>query len=168
MVLINGNYKFIVYKLDTQKSIMNRLAYELKTLPNYLYFPSGIPTLVDFHNNEGKIVVEDLLKTLSSSSKDNFVGNLEEIKVKLSQQKLNMVLDILPLYIAYNKVLVDIPKDFQEVYSLTYQEELNKSGLFEKPENIYKIWEERENIKTTFDKQIKSNAVNVKKDMDLY
>ena len=66
MVLINKKIKFIVYELDTQKSAINRLAAELKTLPNYLYFPSGIPTLNEFHNERGDIVVEDLLKKLYS------------------------------------------------------------------------------------------------------
>lgn len=168
MVRINKKLNFIVYKLDTQKSAINRLATELKTLPNYLYFPSGVPSLNDLHDDEGDIVVEDLFKTILSPSKDDFVGNLEEIKEKITQQKLNMLLDIFQPYVAYNKQLSSIPEDYQQVYSLTFQEELNKSGLFETDQNIYKIWEDRENIKKSFDKRIKSNSVNTKKELDLF
>ena len=170
MVLINKKIKFIVYELDTQKSAINRLAAELKTLPNYLYFPSGIPTLNEFHNERGDIVVEDLLKKLSigDESDKNFVVNLEEIKTKIAQQKLNMILDILPPYIAYNKMLAEIPEDYQQVYSLIFQEKLDKSDLFEKPQNIYNIWEKREEIKMSFDTQIKNNAKSSKTYIDLF
>ena len=164
MVLINGK-KFIVYALDTQKSIMNRLAVELKTLPNYLYFPDGIPTLVDFHNERGDIVVEDLLnimKNFPTGNEKTFVVNLKNIEKKISQQKLTMIFDILPPFIAYNKELAELPEEYQELFSLTFQEELDKSGLFEKSQNVYNILKDRENIKTTFDKLIKNNAKSSK------
>ena len=51
MVKVNGT-KFKVYELDTDTSIISRIAVELKTLPKYLFFTQGQTGLKSLKNIE--------------------------------------------------------------------------------------------------------------------
>lgn len=110
MVRFN-NVQFKVYDLDTIDTVFDRLASNLKSLPNYLYFPDGLPTM-DMIYSDININVENLYETIisNSSKADSFEQIqifLEDIKPKLEQHNLSLNINVLPLYIAYNKLIKD-------------------------------------------------------------
>ena len=112
--VFNKTFKeFFVYELDTQESVINRLASELNTLPKFLYFTDGIPSMERLRD-ETPIKVENLLDTITTSEK-GFEDLIEELNEgnKLKQQKLTTI-DILSLFFAYNKSII---KTYTEIES---------------------------------------------------
>ena len=105
MVIVNGK-KFKVYTLDDLNTFKNRLAYKLKTLPIYLYFPDGI-SYEDIIQKDKNIKVENILSQIIESSKEN-----KDIKTLIDNIKENFGLKydiketVLPLWVAYNKKIV--------------------------------------------------------------
>lgn len=167
MVLINGTDKFIVYDLDTLQSVLNRLAVELRTIPKYLYFPKGVPTIKQFHE-EANIDVEDLLEFISGDTGYSFVPIFEALKDKLGQQKLNLREDILMPYVAFNKQFRETPDDMRGVFILMMQSELDDKKIFPDKQNIIHIWENREKTERKRDLSINSNDSMVKKQLDMF
>jgi hypothetical protein len=107
-IVINGTpaFDFIIYDLDTQKSAIIRLAARLQTLPKYLYFPEpeGIPDIQKFREKDRKIIVENLLTTITSEKNGiDFVKLFNILKDKLSQKNLDLHDDILRIFIVLNK-----------------------------------------------------------------
>ena len=97
MPFINEIFKhkdFFVYELDTPNSVINRLASEMNTIPKFLYFTEGIPSLKKLHEDQ-PIEVENLLNTIITTDKE-FVELINELNEenKLKQQNLH-VLDII-------------------------------------------------------------------------
>ena len=48
MVYFKNQEEYIlldIYNLDTDETVLNRLAARLNTLYRYLYFPAGVPTI---------------------------------------------------------------------------------------------------------------------------
>lgn len=149
MVLINQKLNFAVYDLDTQESIIQRLASKLKTIPKYLYFPKGIPNVKEIKES-GNIDVENLLETITDKSVGyNFMLVFEKIKDKLNQQKLEIYNDILVPFVVLNKNFANYNNDLLGVYLLLLDTELNKSNIFTQQINVTKIWDK--DSKTTRD-----------------
>jgi hypothetical protein len=97
MVQINRK-EFPLYELDNQDTIIQRISSIMKTIPKYLYFPEGIPTVWD-----GNIVVQDLLDVIKKSATElNFDSLYKVISQKIIQQNLSLEKDILYPFIAYN------------------------------------------------------------------
>lgn len=86
MVKVNGK-EFKIYDLDTQTSIISRIAASNKTLPKYIYFPEGKPTLEQFKNSDN-IIVEDLLKIIKDDD-NSFYNIYQEVKTK--NENLGMI-----------------------------------------------------------------------------
>lgn len=110
MVRFN-NVQFKVYDLDTIDSVFDRLAANLKSLSKYLYFPDGLPNM-DMIYSDQNINVENLYETIITNSSttesiEQIENFLENIKQKLVQQDLSLNTGVLPLYIAYNKLIKD-------------------------------------------------------------
>lgn len=105
MVIVNGK-KFKVYTLDDLNTFKNRLAYKLKTLPKYLYFPDEI-SYEDIIQKDKNIKVENILSHIIESSKENkYIKTLiDNIKEKFGL-KYDIKEQVLPLWVAYNKKIV--------------------------------------------------------------
>ena len=105
MVIVNGK-KFKVYTLDDLNTFKNRLAYKLKTLPIYLYFPDGI-SYEDIIQKDKNIKVENILSQIIESSKENkdIKTLIDNIKEKFGL-KYDIKEKVLPLWVAYNKKIV--------------------------------------------------------------
>jgi hypothetical protein len=129
---INGAYvrtfELDIYDLDTQKSAITRLASEMKTIPRYLYFPKGVPSLEQL-NKEYSITVEDLLENIISEDKEDldFVTFANSIKGKLDQQNLNLRDDVLLPFVAYDSSIAIDQRNVLHALSDTIERE----NLFE-------------------------------------
>jgi hypothetical protein len=103
MVTVNGkNYE--LYDLDTVQSFIDRLASIQKTLPKYLYFLNGMPTIENL-NSGTNIIVEDLLGYIKSKGGYDFPSVYEYFREKMMQNKLDIIKDILTPFIIYNSDL---------------------------------------------------------------
>ena len=67
MVKINGK-KLKIYDLDNLITIKDRIALDLKTLPEYLYFPNG---LTYDALNKKNIIVTDFLSEIKNEAQNN-------------------------------------------------------------------------------------------------
>ena len=76
MVKIN-NRDFKIYDLDSEKTINERIAVDMKTLPNFLIFPNGIPSIEMFSKDQN-IDVIDLLDIIKRGS--NIVDVYDKLK----------------------------------------------------------------------------------------
>jgi hypothetical protein len=117
-----------IYDLDTQKSAITRLASEMKTIPRYLYFPEGVPSLEQL-NKEYSITVEDILENIISIDKKglDFVTFANSIKGKLDQQDINLRNDVLLPFVAYDSSIAIDPRNVLHVLSDT----IESANLFE-------------------------------------
>ena len=105
MVKIN-NKEFQIYELlDTEESILNRIAVKLNTFQKYIYFTNGIPKIEDFYT-DGNIIVEDVFSTITNYDNINFEKLYEEVKDKIVID--NLLFDLINPFIAYNKDLENI------------------------------------------------------------
>ena len=154
--VFNKTFKeFFVYELDTQESVVNRLASELNTLPKFLYFTDGIPSMERLRD-ETPIKVENLLDTITTSEK-GFEDLIEELNEgnKLKQQKLTTI-DILSLFFAYNKSII---KTYTEIESTIGNLHVIFMDLIKDIDvdikDIQKYWTKRKEKKVEISKLIK-------------
>lgn len=108
MVRINGN-DFEIYDLDTLESILDRIAVNMNTLPRYLYFPNGKPTLEQFSSNNN-IQVIDILAEIRRALRNNinFKNFYKDNEEKIEGNNLDILSDIflpyITFYITENKI----------------------------------------------------------------
>ena len=171
MVLINvynenGIYTrsldFKIYDLDNEKSVINRLASELKTIPKYLYFPEGIPSL-DMFNEANPIIVEDLLQAIRSEEAGiDFVSLANQLKDKLSQRSLKLKEDILIPFVVFNTSFEEVGDANVSMLFLSLSEQIKEANLFGRDLNptdkdIRDFWEkEKDQTIKRFSKNIRS------------
>ena len=160
MVRINGK-NFHVYNLDNEQSIINRIASNMDTLPEYIYFPQGIPT--DFMINKN-IKVENLLDEIKSDQVDVNVM-YENIAPKLSQQNLDQIQDIFRPYIVYNKTIKGIHVNFRPSVLLGFEQAISSLGFVIKTSDI---WEQRKQINASITDKIEANKNQVKQQLILF
>lgn len=152
MVRFNGK-EFQLYDLDTQISALNRLASELDTIPIYLYFPNGIPTIEQLQERDN-IIVEDLLPVIINT-KFEFGDLYKQIKDKISD--LNLFVDVLVPFIAFNQTINEIPVEYQGIIFKQIEDEITKTKLFLNEKiNIEELWKDREQVKQYIENTIKS------------
>lgn len=162
MVSFNGT-EFEIYDLDNQTIVFNRLAGEMNTLPKYLYFPDGIPTMQQLQKNDD-IAVEDLLPIIRNS-KLQFIQIYNQIKNKIDQQKLNLVEDILKPYITFAIDIENLPPEFQSGVLMATKGDLEKTKLFENVDiTVDAIWEDKEKIKQYLNNSILENKLKTEQD----
>lgn len=149
MVKINEQKEFAIYDLDTQQSAILRLASSMSTIPKYLYFPDKLPSMSEFYSINGNIKVENLLSTIiSPKAGSDFNSIFIRLKDKIIQQGLNMYVDILLPFIAFNNTITTTPSDFRGAILFSIETSINNAKIFEDPVNIEQIWEDRKKIIT--------------------
>ena len=65
MVYFKNQEQYIqldIYNLDTEETVLNRLAARLNTLYRYLYFPAGVPTIEGMLNSNSE---EDAIEVIN-------------------------------------------------------------------------------------------------------
>ena len=175
-VFINEIFKdkdFFVYELDTQDSVIKRLASELNTIPKFLYFNYGIPSIEEL-NEDTPIKVENLLNTIITTNKE-FVELINELNQenKLEQQNLQ-VLDIISLFFAYNQELIENYKKLESKRAdlghifLKFKTDIETIGLDIRIEDIKNYWEKSKDKKDEILKLIKKNKDNALVEKDLF
>ena len=163
MVQVNGK-NFNVYQGETLDNIIQRLAKDMHTLPRYIYFPMGMPSLNDFYLDNNKFTVENLLEIIKMLANNGDEGHelIVEISPKLAQRELSFVLDVLPPFIVYNELLINLSKSTQDtpvdfgILLITTQLQAYLSTII--TENIYDIWADRDKIRASLAKEIAINA----------
>lgn len=150
------SFELDIYDLDNQKSVLNRLASEMKTIPRYLYFPEGVPSLEQL-NKEYSITVEDLLEPIISIDKDlDFVTFANIIKGKLDQQNLDLRDDVLLPFVAHDSSFNYDPHN--QIHVLCNA--IESANLFDETSNtsltdLKKFWDnDREQTIKRFTKKI--------------
>jgi hypothetical protein len=109
MIKVNGT-NFEIYNLDTNDSIISRIAANLDTLPKYLKFSGDYPNNI---KNGDEIKVDDTIKIIknyaskSTASIEDFNQFLEK---KLISPDLNISKEILPLWFEYNPKIIQLIK----------------------------------------------------------
>ena len=151
------SFELDIYDLDNQKSVLNRLASEMKTIPRYLYFPEGVPSLEQL-NKEYSITVEDLLQDIISTNKGDldFVTFANSIKGKLDQQNLDLRDDVLLPFVAHDSNVSLDSRSVLHVLSLA----IESANLFDETSNtslrdLINFWDnDREQTIERFRKKI--------------
>lgn len=175
-VFINETFKqkdFFVYELDTPNSVINRLASEMNTIPKFLYFTEGIPSLKKLHEDQ-PIEVENLLNIITNTDKD-FVNLINELNKenKLKQQNLTL-LDILSLFFAYNEEIIKTYKEIESKRAdlghifLSFKKDIEDIGLDLSIEDIQKYWEKSKEKREEISKLIEKNNDDISKDKVLF
>lgn len=154
MVKIN-NKEFQIYELlDTEESILNRIAVKLNTFQKYIYFPNGIPKIEDFYT-DGNIIVEDVFSTITNYDNINFEKLYEEVKDKIVID--NLLFDLINPFIAYNKDLENIvDNDILNILLDSIQTEINSLNLVSNLD-VKNIWDSRFSIIGSFNYIIEKN-----------
>lgn len=162
MVKINGK-NFKIYDLDTLDIILVRIASEYNTIPKYLYFNDGLPTIEDFKSKKN-IQVENLLSLIINSDSDHFTFVLNKIKDKIKQNNLNLYSDILLPFIGFNQTFTDMTKiGMVDSLLLVLEKDLKDNNYFpNKSINVYKLWEDRKEITSKITENIKNNKAENK------
>ena len=159
--IIVSSFELDIYDLDTQKSALTRLASEMKTIPRYLYFPQGVPSLEQL-NKQDSIIVEDLLEPIIANDKEDldFVTLANSIKGKLDQQDLDLRDDILLPFVAHDSSYTSEGVDPYSIL-LSLSSQIESTNLFEGKTNttikdLQNFWEnDREQTIKRFTKKIK-------------
>ena len=155
MVSIN-NREFDVYNLDTIESFVMRIASHMKTLPQYIYFTDGLPTMETVREKEANIEVVDIL--------DEIRKNAPNIKfsefVAKNGDRLNdmdMLNDVLKPYLALNTELASVNKEYIDTILFDIAENAKSTGKFDESLNIDEIWRDRKSIISSLKNKIEQN-----------
>jgi hypothetical protein len=148
MVWINGSDEIEVYGLDTVSSVIDRIAVRMKTLPKYVYFPEGIPTINTLKNPESNVAVEDLKATIIKLSASVSPGDLlKDMEGKISQQSLSLTEDIIPLYIIDNGGLKTAPTGLVDSMIFNLATEFEELGFTPREVDVKSLWTRRRKVK---------------------
>jgi hypothetical protein len=167
MVLINGTNELQVYNLDNSQTILNRIASMYKTIPKYLYFPLGIPTIEQINTLEN-IEVEDLLAIITSHELD-FNKLYEKIENKIEQQNLNLYLDIFLPFLSFNQTLTNASSEMVSTYLLFIGDKLKtfeplSGNNLEDLDNVFT--QNKSKVISAIEEGIEFNRKQVEKDMN--
>ena len=111
-------YNFIIYEIDDEETIKNRICAGLKTLPSYLFFyenhkyVNNLPMTRFVENQEIKVF--DLLNFIIRNVKINFDQLVENehvkkiIDMKIKQKNFDIIYSIAKPFIIYNKDYEDL------------------------------------------------------------
>ena len=127
-------YEIEIFSLDTQQTILERIASKLNSLPKYIYFlgHKEIPSLNKL-KSEKEFEIQDILEIIQNQ-KDIQPKFFKEIINKLNQQSLKLYEDILVIMVSFNKNLEDYEENFDKAFFDSYlfsiQNNLNESKIF--------------------------------------
>ena len=109
----SDDYNFIIYEIDDEETIKNRICAGLKTLPNYLFFYkndkylNNIPVTVFSENQEIKVfdllnyIIKNINLTFNQLRKNEHVKQI--LDMKMSQKFFDIIYLIAKPMIIYNK-----------------------------------------------------------------
>ena len=165
MVHINNAFDLKVYPRDTPQSIIDRLAAQMNTLPQYLYFSPGDKGPLMEMMSKDDITIGDLLQDMRTGSKSSFPAILEKLNdpdnglVFLLGKKPKLS-DVLYSFIAENQELRKVDTDERlKAYLFLLENQLPKSL---NSVTLGKLWRNRNIIKGQIDKDINLNKEKVK------
>jgi hypothetical protein len=146
MLTVNDK-KINTYELDTENSIICRIAAELKTIPKYLYIENKL---------EGNIKIRDNLEVIkkdaenSDSNYTDFENFLE--KNKYFFKNLNIKTDVLYIWLTYNSAISDFIKQAGSTVAIEFiGESFIQHDYFENIDEFTLFWN---NIQPNIDKKI--------------
>lgn len=122
---INGK-KFDLFELDTKQTVINRIAYYMKTSSKYLCFPFGEWDL----NTKQDIIVKNIIDVVKGEGDLNFSRFWNKIQKSDCMYK-DPIKDILIPYIIFNPVLKDVDNFMSSVYLLSIQTDLSNYPEFQ-------------------------------------
>lgn len=150
----------ITYDLDTDESIISRIAAELDTIPKYLYFPDGF-------NRDNYENVEDILRMIRESDDIIYTYDENNLQEKIETNKLKFKNDILRPFLAYNKDLVNYSEDL--VRNILFEMEDNiKDKLGIEGLGISNSWSDRKYTKDFLDKSIEENKAKDRENKEFF
>ena len=136
MVLIN-NKKFTTYELDTEETILDRISFEMDTLPKYLYFPDDNFKMETLKSSDN-IKVLNLFKIITEEQTGFDFKKMYE-SIKKYSLKLNFEEDILIPFLIFNKNKKGEMSGNWSMFIQGQIENLNREILKIKDDKIYDI-----------------------------
>lgn len=161
MVLVNGE-EINVYKLDTEKTLISRIAVHLDTLPKYIY---GLPEDI---MSAREIKVKDLLSVIKKDAKksadfDSFARKNSETIAKLDLKK-----DVLDVWLSYNSQIESLG-EYSPIMLEKFATSFVESGYFPAVKDFLNFWKTgRESVRKDLEIKIKLEKSENKKYTDLY
>jgi len=164
MVNINGK-EFTIYELDTDASILSRIAVELDTIPKYLFFPGEKAKNL---KEADDIIVKDILRMIkkNASKSMDFKDFLDKNANKFSG--LDIKNDIFLVWLAYNTIIEELA-DVNPIILSQLGEKYSGNGYFENTEEFERFWKDnRAGIKRDLESLIQREKNDTKKYIELY
>jgi len=150
MVLVN-NREFKVYALDTIESFIGRIASLMETLPQYIYFVDGLPSMETITREGTNVIVENILKTIQNDTGFRFSLFYKKNREKL--EGLDILEDVLKPYLVFNTELRGLGKDYIDVVLFDFSEDIKSIGIFDEVPKVEEIWKgKREAINSLMEK----------------
>lgn len=161
MLVVNGK-EIPVYKLDTEKTIILRIAKELNTLTKYLY---GLPSNILEHK---KIKVLDILSLIKNQESTDIKDFIEENKDKFSDLDIKIKQDVVEVWLSYNKK-IDEFSQFGTLIIDQIGDELVKQGYFSSKNEFSTFWDKnRERVKRDIENKIREEKREAETYVKLY
>ena len=161
MIIIN--YKILEDdSLEIRNNIVEYIAKELNTIPNYLYFPDGLPcNLIDKKNIDIKVI--DLLQIIKSNSeKEGTFEQLINSLPSLSDINLNLE-ELIELFVVYFKINEQIiPMEDDQILIIESKIFSEKYNKLLKKIDVKEYWLNKKNIKKSIRKNIELNNKKIK------
>jgi len=163
MLTVNDK-KINVYELDTENSILSRIASIFKTIPRYLYFEGKL---------EGNIKIRDNLKIIKENA-ENADSNYTDFENFLEKntiffKNLDIKLDVLYIWLVYNNNISEFIKQGGSIAIEYIGESFIQSKYFENIEEFKSFWNEiQPYIKKKLEMEIQNNYNQDKNFMEFY
>lgn len=156
MIIVVNDKEIPIYKLDTEKTIILRIAKELNTLQKYLY---GIPGDILSHK---KFKVLDILSLIREEKSTDITDFIEENKDKFLN--LDIQKDIVKVWLAYNKNIEELSEYSTSILDQIGQD-LSAKGYFTSSAEFLRFWKDNRKSLT---KQIESEISEQKRESEKY
>lgn len=161
-MLVVNDKEIPVYKLDTEKTIILRIARKLNTLKKYLY---GLPD--DIFQNK-KIKVLDLLSLIKNQESTDIKDFIEENKDKFSNLNINIKRDVVDVWLSYNKTIEELSQ-YSPVILDQIGDVLAKQGYFSSANDFLIFWNRnRQTVKRDIENKIAEEKRESQKYIELY
>jgi hypothetical protein len=170
MVKINDR-EFKTYDLDTLKTIYERIAADMKTLPKFLIFKNGLPDIALFSTNKN-IEVDNLLDSIKN------IENIYELYKKVKTIEENMLENITLQNCVYYYIILNKNFNYQYKIATEYSDIIKIQTIKDIVSNIDKVIKEyniqnyynvQQNIEDMWLRKIKNTQIlndNIKKNIN--
>jgi len=162
MVLVNGE-EISVYKLDTEKTLLSRIAAHLDTLPRYVY---GLPP--NLLKKDGEIQAKNLLAVIKKDGKKStdFAAFLAKNSDRLGN--LDLKKDVLYVWLVYNSQIESFSQ-YSPIFLEQFGQSLVDAGYFPTTKDFINFWKTgKEGILKELEREIRLEKSNSEKYTKLY